>query len=331
MARIPGSWVERRPERFGSPTSPSLSAAHGSVAAAPQILPRAPAPPIANMPGAAPPIAPAEIAEFTQIARSEGGISLSDERGEFLRLRLCRRLRETGCGSFGDYLKLLRNAPANGERRQFLEALTTHTTSFFRESRHYDFMKTHVLPELTSNGIGRQRPIQVWSAACSTGAEIWSAAMLLESHRMPDGRSPDWRCIASDISERILRRAANAVFVEEETVGIPPDLARRYLLRRRPRRPDQACLYRIVPELRERTRFVQANLLALDRAPGISADIAFLRNVLIYFEPQDRLRVARGVAARIRPGGFLFTGHAESLGSAVAELRQEGASIYRRI
>ncbi|MEL6768312.1 MAG: CheR family methyltransferase [Pseudomonadota bacterium] len=281
--------------------------------------------------GSPPPIATADVAGLIQLARSEGGISLSDDKGEFLKLRLSRLLRDTCSRDFGELLAKLRQPEATGLRRQFIEAITTHTTSFFREKRHYDFMVESALPTLIADGVGIKRPLQVWSAACSTGAEIWSAAMLLETAAGPNGRSIDWRCTGTDLSERILRRATNAVYLEEELAGIPQDMARRFLLRRAPRNAQEPCLFRIVPELRERARFLKANLLALDRGPSVSADIAFLRNVLIYFEPKDRLKVARDVAARVRPGGYLFTGHAESLGNAVASLRQEAASIYRRI
>ncbi|MEL6481877.1 MAG: CheR family methyltransferase [Pseudomonadota bacterium] len=284
-----------------------------------------------SMHGSAPSIGPSEIAGLIQLARTEGGISLTDDKGEFLRLRLGRLLREADCASFTEYLAQLRRPDATELRRRFVEALTTHTTSFFRERRHYDFMQDCAVPALMAEGVGAKRPLQIWSAACSTGAEIWSAAMLLETTSMPDGRALDWRGMGTDLSERILRRATNAVYIEEETIGIPPELARRFLLRRLPRTPQEPSLFRIVPELRERTRFLKANLLALDSGPNIAADIAFLRNVLIYFEPADRQKVARDVAARVRPGGYLFTGHAESLGNTVPTLRQEAASIYRRI
>lgn len=280
---------------------------------------------------AAPSITEADISALIQLAYTEAGISLSDDKGEFLRLRLGRLLRDADCGDFADLVASLRRPDATDLRRKFVEALTTHTTSFFREKRHYEFMTECALPALFGDGAGAKRPLQVWSAACSTGAEIWSAAMLLDSVRLPNGKPADWRCIGTDLSERILRRAQNAIFVEEETAGIPEELSRRYLLRRRPRNAQEPCLFRVVPELRERTRFQQANLLALDRGPRLSVDIAFLRNVLIYFEPKDRVKVARDVAARVRHGGYLFTGHAESLGNAVPGLRQEAASIYRRV
>lgn len=280
--------------------------------------------------GGAPEISASEASTLAEIAQRAGGVSLGDARGEFFRLRLGPRLRETGCERFADYIAKLSGPGAEAERRHLVEAVATHTTSFFRERRHYEHMQSVVLPERHAAGVS-SRPLEIWSAASSTGAELWSALMAVQSWASERGLRSDCRGVGTDISARILRRAENAVFAEDEIVGIPDEMARRYLLRRRGASPKEPSLYRIVPELRERARFLQANLLSLQTAPSFMADICFLRNVLIYFEPADRLKAVAGVVSRLRTGGILYTGHTESLGNDVPSLRQEGAAIYRRI
>ncbi|MEM6680587.1 MAG: CheR family methyltransferase [Pseudomonadota bacterium] len=278
-----------------------------------------------------PSIGQTELEALLRLAHEAGGVSFAADKIDFLQLRLTPRLRETDCADFQAYVSLLRDPGAEEERQRFVEALAIHTTSFFREARHYTWMAEKGLPMLVEEMGSQSRPLVLWSAACSTGAEIWSAAMVIEDFRHA-GRGLPWEAIGTDISSAILRRAASGVFTEEEIAGISDDRRRRFLLRRRADRVGRGDgeLYRIVPELRQRVRFLQANLLRLDETSSFSADIAFLRNVLIYFSPADRLAVAAAVARRLRPGGFLLTGHSESFGREVAGLEQVGAAIYRR-
>ncbi|MGF1553518.1 MAG: CheR family methyltransferase [Paracoccaceae bacterium] len=276
----------------------------------------------------APGLGPAEAHRIVAIAREHAGLALRPERADFLRSRLSRRLRETGAGDFPSYLARLEGPRGAAERARMVEALTTHTTAFFRERRHFDWLESEGLAALAARGAGRRRPLLAWSAACSTGAEMWSAAMTLDAFRDPHGAGLDWSVAGSDVSRRILRRAAGATFDAEEIEGVPEPFRKRYLMRgRRPRRPAR---YRIAPELRARARLLFANLMDLDAAPDFRADVVFLRNVLIYFDPPDRRRIVGAVARRLSPGGFLIVGHAETLEEAVPGLAAVATSVYRR-
>src|SRR5690606_10778404 len=137
------------------------------------------------------------------------------------------------------------------------------------------------LPSLVEDGAGIDRKLTVWSAACSLGSEMWTAAMVLEQFSQARKGGLMWEVMGTDVSRQILRQAAAAVFTEDQIAGIPDDLRRSYLLRSR----GEPRLYRIVPELRSRARLAWANLVDLDRKLQITADVAFLRNVLIYFQP----------------------------------------------
>ncbi|MEL6198499.1 MAG: CheR family methyltransferase [Pseudomonadota bacterium] len=265
------------------------------------------------------------------IARDVSGVALNPGRLDFLRGRLSPRLSALGCPDFPSYLRILMAEDGAGERQHLAEALATHTTSFFRERRHYDWLEAEGLPRLIAAGAGREREMVVWSAACSTGAELWSAAMVIHAQSRAEDGGLRWQGIGSDISARVLNRARSAVFSPEEIDGIPEMLRQRYLMRSRTTAPGAKQIrYRIVPELRERCRLLHLNLLALDTAPAFEADIVFLRNVLIYFGAADQLAVAAAVARRLRPGGFLLTGHAETLRRLVPGLVPVSTAIYQK-
>ena len=265
------------------------------------------------------------------VARAEqiSGIRIDAAKLEFVRLRVGRRLAALSLDSFEGYLQVLSHDSAGEEVRHLVEALTTHTTSFFREHRHYDWLEQEGIDRLLE---GRDRgPFVVWSAAASIGAELWSAGMIL-AERNDKGHGPtDWQLIGTDISERILQRATAATFAEDEITGITPSRAARFLLRSRKLRDRNGCpIYRIAPDLRARARFQRVNLQDLKGLAPFSADIAFLRNVLIYFDEDGRNRVASNVAGRLRPGGILFTGHAEPLGPHPM-LETVRPTIYRKV
>lgn len=258
-------------------------------------------------------------------ARRVAGVAIAADKLSFLELRVNRRLREIDCPDFVSYIALLRGPQGAAEARCVAEALTTHTTSFFREKAHYDWLAREGLPALLQNGAARK--LTIWSAACSLGSEMWSSAMLLDRIAASRPTPLSWEVVGTDVSRRILKRAANAVFTPDEITGIPEDLRRRYLMRSVGPRE----LYRIVPELRERARLAWANLIDLDAGLRLTADVIFLRNVLIYFTPPDQDRAVDGVVARLRPGGYLLTGHSESLKNPPRALRQIAASIYQKV
>lgn len=166
-------------------------------------------------------------------------------------------------------------------------------------------------------------PLTIWSAACSSGPELYSAMMVARDLQRPgDGLMG----IGTDISRPILRRAERAVYTAEEISGLPEADRRAHLLRAR----NGADAYRIARDLRERARWHLTNLVGLPDLPPFRAHAAFLRNVLIYFDAPTRDRVVRGVVARLAPGGYLLTGHSETLVAAHFGLSPVRPSIYRK-
>jgi chemotaxis protein methyltransferase CheR len=268
--------------------------------------------------------------ELSAIAQRISGVAVAPEKLSFISMRVGRRLREIGCDDYAEYLGILNGLNGAEEARFLVESLTTHTTSFFRERAHYDWLTATGLPALVARGAGREWPLTVWSAACSLGSEMWTAAMVLDRFSAGQPGGLRWNVMGTDISRRILRRAADAVFTDEEIAGLPEDYRRAYLLRSR--QPISGrMLFRIAPELRSRARLSWFNLIDADPEARIVADVVFLRNVLIYFKPEDQRRAVANVLERLRPGGYLLTGHSESLGDPPSCLRPVAASTYQKV
>ncbi len=267
---------------------------------------------------------PEDVKQLVAMARSVVGITIDERKTDFLTGRLGRRLVATGLESYADYCRLLQSNAA--ERVAFGEALTTHTTSFFREKAQYDWLLEEGLPEMAASAKS-QREIVVWSAACSTGQEGYTALMVMHQARDRGLRGLAPRLIGTDISRPVVRRARTAIYSKQEVEGISLDLRRRFLLSSK----DTDGIYRIVPELRNQATWREANLASGEGLDGISADIVFLRNVLIYFDEEIRTRVVDNIYRRLRPGGILMTGHTEASHARRDGLELVRPSIYRKV
>lgn len=262
-----------------------------------------------------------------ETAKRLTGVAIAADKIPFIELRVSRRLREIGCADFDSYIELLQGPKGPDEARCVAESLTTHTTSFFRERDHFDWLQTTGLPSLLENGAGRYHKLTVWSAACSIGPELWTAAIVLDRFVKAQRTALSWEVVGTDVSRRILKRAAAAIYTTDEVSGLPEELRRNYLMRSRKHKD----LYRIVPELRSQAKIAWANLVELDRNFSLMADVAFLRNVLIYFQAEDQNRAIVNVVSRLRSGGYLLTGHSESLGELPGNLRQIATSTYQKV
>ena len=264
-----------------------------------------------------------DIVDLTAIAHKLTGITLSDRPSEFLTARLGRRLSAHGLSDYASYRQLLLRDQT--ERLEFAEALTTHTTSFFRERAQFDWLVSEGYAQIASVNPGRE--ITVWSAACSTGQEGYTAMMVAQQARDMGLWDLNARLIGTDISRPVLRTAARAIYAKADIETIPIEMRRRFVLSSR----LGDGRYRIAPELRSKTTWRAGNLVTGEGLDGLVADIIFLRNILIYFDDDVRRKVIDTVYRRLRPGGFLLTGHTE-----VANARREGLvpvrpAIFRKV
>lgn len=256
----------------------------------------------------------AEFEQFRALMRKVAGIDLPPHKASLVSGRLARRLRALGLKSFGDYYRIVSGTSARDEFERMVDLLTTHETYFFREARHFDYLAHGVLPQL-----GRARTLRVWSAASSSGEEAYSIAMVLADRL---GMDAAWEVLGSDISREVLDKARAGVYATTRIDGIPPDYLRRFCKR------GEGTL-EIDAALRRRLRFAQVNLN--ENLNGVGEfDVVFLRNVLIYFDLPTKRRIVERIVRQLRPGGWLFIGHSESLNGLDLDLRAERPTIYRR-
>jgi chemotaxis protein methyltransferase CheR len=272
--------------------------------------------PAGTEPPGAPLMSDAEFAQFQRFIHEAAGISLGSPKKAMVAARLAGRVQSCGAKSYGEYLRLLKDGGAQQELQTAVDLLTTNETYFFREPKHFDFLR-----EILTGQAGA-RALRVWSAAGSTGEEAYSIAMLLQDC-LPG--SP-WEVVASDISTRVLERARTGHYSTARTNHMPPDYLRRFCLSGR---GPQAGTLLIERSLRSRVRFLQVNLNA--RLPQLGQfDVVFLRNVLIYFDMRTKQQVVRRVLDTLRPGGWLFIGHTETLSGVCDTLERVSPAIFRK-
>ncbi len=259
----------------------------------------------------------AEFRLFQRLFYDAIGLHLSEQKKMLVTGRLSKRVHQLGLTSFKDYYHALTSADNRDELQHAIDLITTNETYFFREHKHFDLLKQSIIPARAAG-----QPLKIWSAACSSGEEPYSIAMVLHQALGNTG----WELTASDISHRVLARARQGLYVMERIDGIPPELLKTYCLRGRGEYEGMLLIDKV---LRERVNFRQVNLLQIPRdIQGL--DLVFLRNVIIYFDGPTKQRVIEAVCERLKPGGWLFLGHSESLAGMSLPLTACSPSVYRR-
>ncbi len=256
----------------------------------------------------------------------ETGISLSDSKRDLAYGRLARVLRRKNLASFSDYLKYLKTAPSE-DCTEFVNALTTNVTSFFREGHQFEILAEKLLPErIAEVQADRSNKLRIWSSACSTGQEPYSIAMVLAEGLA--GRSGiDAKILATDLDSDVVAKASAGVYPLKNLDGIPPERQKRWLWRGKGANAGSA---RVVPDLRKLITFKQLNLMHPLPMKG-PFDFVFCRNVVIYFDKPTQKGLFDRIANVMAPGGHLFIGHSESLSGLTEKFEFCGGNVYRRV
>ena len=259
----------------------------------------------------------ADFARVQSLIYQRAGISLHDGKHAMVYSRLSRRLRDTGHTSFHDYLGWLENHDGP-EWQEFVNALTTNLTAFFREQHHFEiFAQT-----LRSKPSGT--PWHVWCNAASTGEEPYSIVITaLETL----GTNAPFKLTASDIDSRVLATAAEGVYRLDSVKGLSQERLQRFFLRGK---ASNAGLVRAKPELRRAIEFLSVNLIRDDWPFREPFDVVFCRNVIIYFDAPTQRRVLERIHRVLKPGGMLFVGHAENFSESRDLFTLRGKTVYER-
>jgi chemotaxis protein methyltransferase CheR len=263
-----------------------------------------------------------EFAALRELIYAHTGIALAPYKRYLVQARLGRRLRALNLASFAEYHERLISGDG-AELTQFINAMTTNKTDFFRESHHFDYLRTTWLPARRAAGV---RKLRLWSAACSTGEEPYTIAMSVLDTL--DGASGwDIKILASDIDTDVLARAEAGTYTREQVIPVPAQMLSKYFQRGR---GQQEGSVRVADAVRSLIRFRRINFLDDPWPIRATFDAIFCRNVLIYFDRPTQQRLLGRLLGYLAQDGVIFLGHSESAFGLVAGLTPVGATIYRR-
>jgi chemotaxis protein methyltransferase CheR len=271
-------------------------------------------------------ITPTEFSLFRDLIYRVAGICLNDNKSSLIQSRLQMRLRHFGFTRYQEYYDLVAACDrSHPEIIEFINCITTNKTEFFREPHHFEFVTDTILPEIERRGLPKR--LRIWHAGCSSGEEPYTMAIVLAEALGPH-HNWDIRQLASDIDTRVLAHAEQAEYSRDHVGMIAEPLLQKYFLRGRGTKADYV---KVKPEIRAQVTFRRINLQ--DASWPIQNtcrfDIVFCRNVVIYFDRETQQRLFSRYAEALRPGGYLFVGHSESLAGVSDQFEPLGHTIYR--
>lgn len=260
------------------------------------------------------------------------GIRMPPSKRIMVEGRLRRRARAANLPDVAAYCHwVLDGDGLEAEFIHLVDAVTTNKTDFFREPDHFRYLRDEAVPDLLAKRRGPQEPmLKLWSAAASCGAEAYTMAMVLADLSAQPGRNGQrfrFTIVGTDICTEVLEQAVTAIYPTDMIAPVPQEMRKRYLLRAKdPSRRE----VRIVPELRRLTHFLRLNLMAPNYPVGRDMDVIFCRNILIYFDRPTQHAVLERLGRHLRPGGYLFLGHSESMAGSNLLMRQVAPTVFRR-
>jgi|GEM_PF-57275 chemotaxis protein methyltransferase CheR len=298
---------------------PAILSQQKKVANWDEIAPPAPI----TSPLALPQVTDDELQRYADLVYRKTGIRISPQKKTLLSNRLRRRLRETGISSYSEYYDYLTKLPSrHPEWDAFLQEITTHETYLFRDELQWQWFRKKFLAEVANRQRGPMKTLRIWSAACSTGDEAFTAACCIAAE-LPDVAS--WRItiLGTDIGVGAVEQARTATFGERAMRLVPDDLKRRFF-----EKLPNAEVWRAKPILTQMTTFRQHNLM--EPLPERPFDLIFLKNVLIYFDMGSKKVVLNNVLTLLQPGGYLVVGAAEGVGDLLSGMTRLQPWLYQK-
>ncbi len=259
---------------------------------------------------------------LASLVYERSGIVLGDHKKNMVYGRLAKRLRELGFSTFAQYLELLKNNSDESEFEHLINAVTTNLTRFFREDHHFNHVKDVLVPELITN---RQSKIRMWSAACASGPEPYSLAMTV-SDVLRNSNQYNFKILATDLDTKMLQTARAGKYDTAIHKDIPVALRNKYTTVC----TDDRNFFEINDSIKNLISFNKMNLMKDWPLKG-ELDAIFCRNVLIYFNAEDKKRIIDQLIQKLRIGGFLYMGHAESIMNAPDSIKNVGPTTYQKV
>lgn len=268
-----------------------------------------------------------EFRQLRDFIYAHTGISLSEHKRALVYARLAKRLRHHRLGCFADYYTLLtQNDPEGDELVEMINCITTNKTDFFREPHHFRFLAEHVFPECRAKMQNGGKRLRFWSAGTSTGEEAYTLAITVRE-AFPASEPWDIRILATDIDTRVLAHAENGAYTSEQAARIPDDLLRRYFYYGEGANTGRVQAKQVLKDV---IRFRRLNFMDEPWPMRGPFDVIFCRNVIIYFDRPTQRRLIGRFTQLLRPGGYLFLGHSESLIEGGLGLQHVSQSVYQK-
>jgi chemotaxis protein methyltransferase CheR len=265
-----------------------------------------------------------DFALIREIAYSAAGIVVREHKEAMIRGRLMRRVRELGLATVSDYCSRLRHGRLDQEIGHLLNVLTTNHTAFFREAHHFEHLGAEALPALAPDGVARKDRLRIWCAAASSGEEPYTIAAMVNA--FAGGMTfRDLKILATDIDTEVLAKGEAGIYARATLEALPP--TQRQALVHTAHDGDRI---RMADRLRQMIAFRRLNIIEPWPMAG-PFDIIFCRNMLIYFDPPTKQDIVARMSALLRPGGYLYLGHAEALTQGMQNLTPCGRTIYKRV
>jgi chemotaxis protein methyltransferase CheR len=291
------------------------------------IFPENPIPNVSDVQAlTAQPLSQEEYDSFCDIIYKNSRISLGPHKKDMVAARLIKRLKACHLPSFKDYLQLINSTQGHNELTHFIDALSTNHTFFFREIAHFNFLKQTILPKMIANPSRVNKHFRVWSAACSSGEEPYSIAILLAEF-FQNYPQWTWSIQATDISTRILEMARLGNYEQARLGTIDNNILNKYFQKNL---LNGAELFQISPLLKAKVNFQQLNLFSSTYPFTDPFDLIFCRNVMIYFDTPTKQELIAKLCKTLTPGGYFYSGHAESLTSIRHNLSPIQVSIFQK-
>jgi chemotaxis protein methyltransferase CheR len=257
------------------------------------------------------------------IVYKESGIHLTDMKKALVQARVMKRLRELKIGNYGAYCDYL-NDNYDKEIVNLINCITTNKTDFFREPRHFEYMKQTALPEFERAG---KKQVRIWSAGCSTGAEAYTIAITLCEY-FHDKNRPDIKILATDIDTQVLRKGEAAIYSAADVENIDINILKKYFKRGS---GENDGLFKIKDAVRSLITFRRLNLLDDTYPMKGTFNIIFCRNVIIYFDNESRRKLFDKFYRYLSDDGFLIMGHSETLAGLTSKFSFIGNTIYKKV
>lgn len=268
-----------------------------------------------------------EFSRLSDFIYQECGIKMPPVKKILLESRLQKRLKTLHLDTFREYCDYLMSSDGKiQELPSFIDRITTNKTDFFRNPAHFEYFSKIILPEFIKKRRGNE--LKIWSAGCSTGEEPYSIIMAIEEFKEKNKVSSfDYSILATDISKKVLMAAKRAVYTESQVSVIPLAMKKKYLLKSKNR---QKQLVKIIPELRKYVHYDFFNLVKSQYDLNTTFDIIFCRNVLIYFDKKTQNLILNSLTNLLRPGGYLYLGHSESILETDLVLDTVAPTVYKK-